>query len=69
MSVKCYEDYRLNNVPVQVELLYYKMLTKTDSEGRWKGEAKLFNKTFMPLRDYTDKQIENWIRLLVEQFS
>lgn len=61
---KIVDDYRLNSVPVEAELLYLKMITHLDREGRLQAEPKLINKKFYALRDFTDEQVEEWLNAL-----
>jgi len=67
INKKIVDDYRLNNVSVEAELLYYKMITHTDCEGRLKADPKLVNNKFYSLRSYLDEQVCGWLKELSDQ--
>ena len=64
---KIVDDYRLNNVSVEAELLYIKMIPHLDREGRLQADPKLINKKFYALRDFTAEEVELWLNDLANQ--
>jgi len=61
------DDYRLNSVSLEAEILYRKMWNTCDREARLKADPKWVNKTYFPLRDYNDKEVEGWLQDLMKQ--
>jgi len=67
INKKAIDDERLNDVPVEAELLFWKMITCLDREGRLKANPRLIRNTFYSLRDYSVEQVEGWLQDLASQ--
>jgi len=57
-------NYRLNSLPMEADFLFWRMTILADAEGRLQGKSKLINKMAWPLRDFSDRYIEKWLKLL-----
>lgn len=64
LNKKIVDDYRLNKVPVEAELLFYKMVTHLDCEGRLQADPKLINNKFYALRNFTNEEVDEWLDAL-----
>jgi len=64
ISKSAITNYRLNDLPLEADFMFWRMTISADPNGCLQGKAKLVNKMVWPLRDYTDRQVENWLQLL-----
>lgn len=67
INKKIVDDERLNDVPIEAELLFFKMITHLDREGRLKANPRLVRNTFFSLRDYSVEDVEGWLEDLASQ--
>jgi len=61
------EDYRLGNVPIEAEFLYGAMLRKANRDGLLVAHPQAIKRKFFPARDYSNEQIEQWLKDLQSQ--
>jgi DnaD/phage-associated family protein len=61
ISSKIVDSKRLNSLPVEAELLYYRIIVNTCRDGRFWGDAGTVNSKLLWRRRYMDEQVEEWL--------
>lgn len=65
ISKSFYDNNRLNEMSIETHHLFGGInIVCADRDGRCKGDAKWVNSQVYSLRDYSDKQVEDWLTRL-----
>ena len=55
------ESYSVDQLSVNSEVLFYRLITYADDFGLFKSDPRLVNKALFPLKDYREKQVILWL--------
>jgi len=59
---KIADNERLNRLPVPARLLYDRLILFADKEARHHANPRLLLRRFFPLDDYTDEDMQGWLK-------
>ena len=60
---------RVNDLPIPAALLYTWMITHLDVEGRMQGDARLIKQQVIPLKSYSSRVVEGWLKQMEESLD
>ena len=64
LNKKISNSKAVNSLPLGAELLYTWLIAHLDVNGCFYGDAKMVNHLVFPRKNFSDRQIESWLKML-----